>query len=83
LAFQGEKKMISFFRSHLIVVWAAENNGQQFNTVNIYDLKNRFTAFDGRFQNVRHVIAEWGTIFILTADGKVSFIDRAVSRSSR
>jgi vacuolar protein sorting-associated protein 11 len=82
LAFPGEKKMINYFRSHLIVVWAAENNGQNINVVTIYDIKNKVTAFEGRFQNIRHVIVEWGTVFLLTADGKVLPLPRRPNRSA-
>eukprot|EP01094_Clydonella_sp_ATCC50884_P020731 TRINITY_DN4366_c0_g1_i5.p1 TRINITY_DN4366_c0_g1~~TRINITY_DN4366_c0_g1_i5.p1 ORF type:complete len:934 (-),score=319.64 TRINITY_DN4366_c0_g1_i5:233-3034(-) len=70
LAFAGPKKMIAWFRSHLVVVWAQDTSGQNFNTVNIYDLRNKFTAFTKEFHNVTNVITEWGSIFILTADGK-------------
>lgn len=33
-------------------------------------MKNKFTAFTGNFQNVTHVLTEWGLIFVLTRGGK-------------
>jgi hypothetical protein len=71
-AFEGDKKMLSWFRSYLIVVGQDPNN-LKFNTFNIYDLKNKFIAYsENRFQNITHVVSEWGSIFVFTGEGKVS-----------
>jgi hypothetical protein len=69
VAMEGEKKLstLSWFRNNLIVVTQLSDN--RF-AVNIYDMKNKFTAFMGQFNNVTHVINEWGMIFILTSEGK-------------
>eukprot|EP01119_Soliformovum_irregulare_P007415 TRINITY_DN1982_c0_g1_i1.p1 TRINITY_DN1982_c0_g1~~TRINITY_DN1982_c0_g1_i1.p1 ORF type:complete len:907 (-),score=260.18 TRINITY_DN1982_c0_g1_i1:49-2769(-) len=70
-AFEGEKKFLSWFRSYLIVVGQDPNNAKT-NTMTIYDMKNRLIAYsESRFQNITHVVSEWGSIFILTADGKM------------
>lgn len=70
-AFEGDKKLLSWFRSYLIVVGQDPNN-LKFNTFNIYDLKNKLIAYsENRFQNITHVVSEWGSIFVLTGDGKV------------
>ena len=58
--------MIAWFRNNLIVV----GNQTSRNTVNIYDMKNKFTAFTNTYVNITHVLSEWGIIFILTKDGK-------------
>ena len=67
LAFEGEKKLLSWFRNNLIVV--GSGNIQNLNSFNIYDMKNKLNAFSGSFQNVSHVLSEWGTIFVFTRDG--------------
>ena len=66
MAFDGEKKKLAWFRNNLIVVGGA----QSWNSINIYDMKNKFTAYKGDFQNVTHVLTEWGKIFVLTRGGK-------------
>ena len=66
LAFDGEKKILSWFRNNLIVVGVTQTR----NSVNIYDMKNKFTAFSGTYQHITHVLTEWGLIFILTRDGR-------------
>ena len=66
LAFDGEKKTLAWFRTNLIVVGVTQTR----NTLNIYDMKNKFTAYSGTYQNITHVLTEWGLIFVLTRDGR-------------
>eukprot|EP01114_Cavostelium_apophysatum_P016791 TRINITY_DN4846_c1_g1_i1.p1 TRINITY_DN4846_c1_g1~~TRINITY_DN4846_c1_g1_i1.p1 ORF type:complete len:953 (+),score=293.87 TRINITY_DN4846_c1_g1_i1:58-2916(+) len=69
--FEGDKKLLSWFRGYLVVVGQDPSN-LKFNTFNIYDLKNKFIAYsETRFQNVTQVISEWGLIFVTTGDGKI------------
>jgi hypothetical protein len=69
--FEGEKKILAWFRNYLIVVGQDANN-LKFNTFNIYDLKNKFIAYsENRFQNITQVVSEWGSIFLITGDGKI------------
>lgn len=69
--FEGEKKLLSWFRSYLIIVGQDPNN-LKFNSFTIYDLNNKFIAYmENRFQNITHVVSEWGSIFVLTGDGKI------------
>ncbi|PRP76946.1 hypothetical protein PROFUN_06224 [Planoprotostelium fungivorum] len=76
LAFEGDKKFLAWFRSYLIVI-GQETNNSKFNTVKVYDLKNRFIAgsFEHKFQNITHVVSEWGSIFILTNENKLFQLD--------
>ena len=37
----------------------------------MYDTRNKFIAFHAGFSDVTHVLAEWGTIFVLCGDGKL------------
>ena len=85
LAFEGEKKLLRWFRGHLVVVSAANrqplgsafmhmtSEGQR-ETVNlsIYDIKNSFVAFTGTFHGgVVDVVGEWGCLFVVTRDHKL------------
>ena len=42
--------------------------------VTVFDPENRLVAFSGTFkQGVREIVSQWGHIFVLTTDGKVSY----------
>jgi hypothetical protein len=73
-AFEGEKKLLHWFRGYLVVV-GLDSNNLKYNSLTIYDLKNKFIAYsENRFQNITHIVTEWGAIFIFTGDGKVIII---------
>lgn len=37
----------------------------------IYDLDNKFIAYSASFDDVIDVVAEWGSFYVLTRDGKI------------
>lgn len=39
--------------------------------LNIYDLCNKFIAYSAIFEDVVDVLAEWGSLYVLTRDGRV------------
>ena len=39
--------------------------------LNIYDLCNKFIAYSAVFEDVVDVLAEWGSLYVLTRDGRV------------
>lgn len=39
--------------------------------LNIYDLCNKFIAYSATFEDVVDVLAEWGSLYVLTRDGRV------------
>lgn len=39
--------------------------------LNIYDLCNKFIAYSTVFEDVVDVLAEWGSLYVLTRDGRV------------
>lgn len=41
------------------------------NILTIYDLKNKFIAFSSKFEAILDVVAEWGSLFIVTSAHKV------------
>ena len=41
------------------------------NSLTIYDLKNKFIAFTAKFDAIVNIVAEWGSIFVLTQSHKV------------
>lgn len=92
-AFEGEKKLLSWFRGYLIIVGQQETmyissvsnaaglyltdptlfrrSGPKMSTLTIYDLKNKFIAYNSTFTNISYIVSEWGSIFVLTRDGLV------------
>lgn len=69
-ALEGYKSILTWFRSYLIIVGSDPSN-PRYNTFNIYDLRNKFIAYSSSFTGVTQVVAEWGSIFIVTTDGSV------------
>lgn len=39
--------------------------------LNIYDLCNKFIAYSAVFEDIVDVLAEWGSLYVLTRDGRV------------
>lgn len=39
--------------------------------LSIYDLDNKFIAYSASFDDIIDVLAEWGSFYILTRDGKM------------
>ncbi|XP_038694569.1 vacuolar protein-sorting-associated protein 11 homolog [Tripterygium wilfordii] len=71
-AFEGEKKLIGWFRGYLLCVIADQRNGK--NTFNIYDLKNRLIAHSLVVKEVSHMLCEWGNIVLIMADKSALYI---------
>uniref|UniRef100_A0A6B2KXR1 Vacuolar protein sorting-associated protein 11 homolog n=1 Tax=Arcella intermedia TaxID=1963864 RepID=A0A6B2KXR1_9EUKA len=76
-AFEGDHKILNWFRNYLIVVDQSPNN-PKLNTIAIYhlppstgDVENKFIAYNGSFQNVSHVVCEWNQIIVIQEDGNI------------
>jgi hypothetical protein len=61
-AFEGEKQLVSWFRSYLVLV------GKD---VSIYDLRNKLVAFSGPLPFVRFLVNEWGGLYAVSDDKKM------------
>ena len=72
-AFDGDKKLLAWFRGYLIVVNQDAQN-PKFNSLIIYDLKNKFIAYSENTSiAITHIVSEWGLIYIFSSGGKVCF----------
>lgn len=60
--------MLSWFRNYLVIV---SDGKKKINTITIYDTKNKFIAFAAGFEDVTHIMNEWGGLYLLQGDGKV------------
>lgn len=47
----------------------SQNSDKQI--LNIYDLCNKFIAYSAGFEDIVDVLAEWGSLYVLTRDGRV------------
>jgi vacuolar protein sorting-associated protein 11 len=84
LGFEGEKKMLAWFRNYLVIVGregkraggggatsGASSASSKIHSVTIYDTRNKFIAFTASLSDVTQVFSEWGTLFVLQGDGKL------------
>ncbi|GFQ99030.1 vacuolar protein sorting-associated protein 11 homolog [Trichonephila clavata] len=79
LAFQGEKILLHWFRSYLVVVGkdtkavhsSAMTSPVEMNIVTVYDIQNKFIAYSSPLPAVVDVISEWGSLYVLSQDGKL------------
>lgn len=80
LAFEGEKIILHWFRSYLVVVGKYEKpinppsrapSPIEMNVVTVYDIQNKFIAYSAPFPAVVAIISEWGTLYVLSQDGKM------------
>ncbi|XP_039352437.1 porphobilinogen deaminase isoform X2 [Mauremys reevesii] len=82
-AFEGQKLLVHWYRGYLIIVSKdrksspksefagsdPQNSDKQM--LNVYDLCNKFIAYSSVFDDVVDVLAEWGSLYVLTRDGKI------------
>ncbi|XP_073176764.1 porphobilinogen deaminase-like isoform X2 [Lepidochelys kempii] len=82
-AFEGQKLIVHWYRGYLVIVSKdrksspksefagsdPQNSDKQI--LNVYDLCNKFIAYSSVFDDVVDVLAEWGSLYVLTRDGKI------------
>lgn len=67
-AFEGKKRLLNWFRGYLTVV---SDEGLEKATVTVFDVQNKFIGFSAPVKPVLTVLSEWGSIFLVTQDGKL------------
>ncbi|XP_037697615.1 vacuolar protein sorting-associated protein 11 homolog isoform X2 [Choloepus didactylus] len=82
-AFEGHKLIAYWFRGYLVIVsrdrkvspksefTSRDSQSSDKQILNIYDLCNKFIAYSTIFEDVVDVLAEWGSLYVLTRDGRV------------
>ncbi|XP_032976890.1 vacuolar protein sorting-associated protein 11 homolog isoform X2 [Rhinolophus ferrumequinum] len=82
-AFEGHKLIAHWFRGYLVIVSRDQkvspkseftsrlSQSSDKQILNIYDLCNKFIAYSAVFEDVVDVLAEWGSLYVLTRDGRV------------
>ncbi|KAB0406105.1 hypothetical protein E2I00_019226, partial [Balaenoptera physalus] len=84
-AFEGHKLIAHWFRGYLVIVsrdrkvspksefTSRDSQSSDKQILNIYDLCNKFIAYSTVFEDVVDVLAEWGSLYVLTRDGRMLF----------
>nr|XP_043898783.1 vacuolar protein sorting-associated protein 11 homolog [Solea senegalensis] len=82
-AFDGHKLFAHWHRGYLFLLirdakspnksgfGSRESSPSDKQLLTIYDLDNKFIAYSASFDDVVDVVAEWGSFYILTRDGKM------------
>ncbi|XP_076269344.1 vacuolar protein sorting 11 isoform X2 [Rhynchophorus ferrugineus] len=82
-AIEGEKIMLEWFRSYLIIIsksnrlgYANSSTGtgtpaSQEDLITVLDIYNKFIVFSGILPNINAVFSEWGSFFIIDQDSNV------------
>ncbi|XP_065191110.1 vacuolar protein sorting-associated protein 11 homolog [Sycon ciliatum] len=78
LAFEGDKTRVLWFRNYLVVAsldtkTMARQGGMC--TLTIYDIQNKFTAYSSPLPEIVDIVAEWGSLFIISTDNKLYRLD--------
>lgn len=59
------------FLSHRSEFTSRDTQSSDKQILNVYDLCNKFIAYSAVFEDVVDVLAEWGSLYVLTRDGRV------------
>ena len=79
LPFTGAKRLLRWCHGYLVVVSTDSQatsvpggaGGAKMQTVTVCDPDNKFIAYKRSFEDVRHVLYEWGSLFVVAGSGKV------------
>ncbi|KAG8569456.1 hypothetical protein GDO81_014420 [Engystomops pustulosus] len=79
-AFEGQKLIVHWYRGYLVIVSrersdfagrSVDSHAPERQTLTIYDLGNKLIAYSCIMNDVVDVLAEWGSLYVLTRDGLV------------
>ncbi|KAG9482526.1 hypothetical protein GDO78_011285 [Eleutherodactylus coqui] len=77
-AFEGQKLIVHWYRGYLVIVSrersdfavrGGDNHAPERQTLTVYDLGNKLIAYSCFLNDVVDVLAEWGSLYVLTRDG--------------
>lgn len=71
-AYKSPNVLVLFFLFFLRTEFGSRNSSSlDKQLLTIYDLDNKFIAYSASFDDVIDVVAEWGSFYVLTRDGKI------------
>ncbi|KAF5277458.1 hypothetical protein FQA39_LY18488 [Lamprigera yunnana] len=82
-AVDGEKVMLEWFRSYLIIISNTSRptvsnmiaNISQGHTITILDIQNKFIVFSAVTSKIKAALIEWGGLYLLDSDNKMHHLD--------
>ncbi|KAG8258028.1 Vacuolar protein sorting-associated protein 11 [Homalodisca vitripennis] len=85
-AVEGEKILLQWYRSYLIIIAKSaavqpskinepsEEFDREKHILTVLDIQNKFIVFTAAMREVRAVLAEWGSLYVLTGDHALSLL---------
>ncbi|XP_041030262.1 vacuolar protein sorting-associated protein 11 homolog isoform X2 [Carcharodon carcharias] len=84
-AFDGQKQIVHCYRGYLLIVSKEKKTSKtdfvggneqssEKQILTIYDLDNKFIAYTAAFDDIVDVLSEWGSLYVLTSDRKISIL---------
>ncbi|KAG7273443.1 hypothetical protein CRUP_032691, partial [Coryphaenoides rupestris] len=82
-AFEGQKLLSHWYRGYMLLLTkdakspskagfaSRETSPSEKQLLTVYDLDNKFIAYSAAFDDIIDVLAEWGSFYVLTRDGKM------------
>ncbi|MGH0129778.1 UNVERIFIED_CONTAM: hypothetical protein FKN15_059462 [Acipenser sinensis] len=78
--FEGQKLLVHWYRGYLLLLTRdcktpnKEASPSEKQLLTVYDLDNKFIAYSAAFDDVIDVLAEWGSLYILTRDRRLCML---------
>ncbi|XP_053681436.1 vacuolar protein sorting-associated protein 11 homolog [Anopheles nili] len=73
-ALEGNKTLLHWYRSHLLVVMRNPRSPGGFN-LTVIDIQNKFIVFSSPIEEVAAILTEFGTCYILTENKQILHLD--------
>ncbi|XP_049547404.1 vacuolar protein sorting-associated protein 11 homolog [Anopheles darlingi] len=73
-ALEGQKTLLHWYRSHLLVVMRNPRTPEGY-TLTVIDIQNKFIVFTSPIEEIKAVLTEFGTCYILTENKQVFHLD--------
>ncbi|XP_050089225.1 vacuolar protein sorting-associated protein 11 homolog [Anopheles aquasalis] len=73
-ALEGQKTLLHWYRSHLLVVMRNPRTPEGY-TLTVIDIQNKFIVFTSPIEEIKAVLTEFGTCYILTESKQVFHLD--------
>ncbi|XP_048417987.1 vacuolar protein sorting-associated protein 11 homolog isoform X2 [Stegostoma tigrinum] len=84
-AFDGQKQIVHWYRGYLLIVSKEKKTSKtdlvggneqssEKQILTIYDLDNKFIAYTAAFDDIVDVLSEWGSLYVLNSNRKISVL---------
>jgi len=77
-AFEGKKRLLHWFKGYLTVI--SEEEGEKA-SITVLDVQNKYIGFSAPIKPILSVVSEWGSIYLITQEGKIHQLIEKDTRS--